>query len=180
MKNKTNSLRMPFTGLFLFIAVALNAQKDTAAKKQDEGKLIEKTAYDGTLTGLLDKGFLLKTSSFHYYVFDEKIKLEAGLSNPTVTISKYGKNVMAVIQGIDNPIKCHREADVIDSEIKETFLGWSGTTAFSLRNGEVWQQDEPGTKVANSFRPKVLIYRTNEGYTMKVEGIKELLLVKKL
>ena len=174
MKKMTINLKMLLAALFILSSFQLFAQKN------EEPKLVEKTSYDGVLTGVLSQGSIIKTVNFHYYILDEEVKLAAGINNPTITINKIGRKLTMEIQGIDKAIKCHRESDVSDSQLRGNFSGWTGSTSFSLLNGEVWMQDEPGIKNANIYQPKVLIYRTPDGYRMKMEGVTELLLVKKV
>lgn len=173
MKKMIAALRSFLTALLILTCFQLFAQKT------DEVKLVEKTSYDGILNGILKEGSIIKTASFHYYILDEDVKLAAGINNPTITINKVGKKNQMLIQGIDNPVKCHRESDVVDTQFKGNFSGWTGSTSFSFMNGETWVQDEPGIKNYNIFQPKVLISRTSDGYRMKIEGVNELLLVKK-
>ncbi|MBS1648093.1 MAG: hypothetical protein JSR09_00145 [Bacteroidetes bacterium] len=170
----TMNLKMFLAALLMLSSFQLFAQKN------EEPKLVEKTSYEGVLNGILKEGSIIKTVNFHYYILDEDVKLAAGLNNPSITINKIGRKLTMQIQGVDNAIKCHRESDVSDSQLKGNFSGWTGSTSFSLMNGEVWVQDEPGIKNANIYQPKVLIYRTPDGYRMKMEGVTELLLVKKV
>ncbi len=166
--------------LFSFSFMGIQNFAQTDSTKKESGQIVETTKYDGQLKAVLTDGFLLKTSNFHYYMVDEKSNLSINATNPEIIITKNGKKLFLTIQGVDKSFKCHREYDVIDNAIDGAFMGWNGSTVFKLRDGQQWQQDEPGIKVANLYRPNVLIYRTNDGYKIKIDGIDELLLVKKI
>ncbi|WP_201617293.1 hypothetical protein [Psychrobacter immobilis] len=61
-------------------------------------------------------------------------------------------------------------SDVIETQINGEFKGWEGETAYTLTNGQVWQQCTYQYNYSYSYRPDVFIYSTGSGYKMKVEG----------
>ncbi|HYU14933.1 MAG TPA: hypothetical protein VEL05_02630 [Candidatus Acidoferrum sp.] len=68
----------------------------------------------------------------------------------------------------------------VESRIAGEFQGWRGRTLVQLENGQVWRQR--GTLRSESYRasPVVLIYRTNAGCRMKVDGLADEALVEQL
>ena len=64
-------------------------------------------------------------------------------------------------------------SNVIESQIDSDFEGWEGETIVKLMNGQIWQQTEYYYYYHYAFMPKVLIYKSGQGYKMKVEGIEK-------
>jgi len=71
-------------------------------------------------------------------------------------------------------------ASVIESEIDGDFNGWDGETIFKLSNGQIWQQAEYDYEYEYAYDPKVTIFKTSSGYKMKVEGMDDTIVVKRL
>lgn len=71
-------------------------------------------------------------------------------------------------------------ARAIESQIDGTFEGWSGETIFKLTNGQIWQQAEYAYTYHYAYRPEVIIYPVRGGCRMKVEDLRETILVKRL
>ncbi len=69
---------------------------------------------------------------------------------------------------------------VIESQINGDFQGWEGETIFKLTNGQIWQQSEYAYSYHYAYRPEVMIFSTNGGYKLKVEGMDEKIAVKRL
>lgn len=63
-------------------------------------------------------------------------------------------------------------AQVIETCINGTFEGWSGDTVFVLCNGQVWQQSSYAYTYHYAYRPDVLIYGSDTGYQMQVDGVR--------
>lgn len=70
--------------------------------------------------------------------------------------------------------------NIIESQIDGDFEGWEGETIIKLMNGSIWQQHEYYYHYHYSFMPKVLIYKSGQGYKMKVDGIEKSISVIKL
>ena len=64
-----------------------------------------------------------------------------------------------------------KSADVIESQIEGEFSGWEGETIFKLTNGQIWQQSRYAYTYTYKYRPKVLIFSTNGGFELQVEGM---------
>ena len=62
---------------------------------------------------------------------------------------------------------------VIESQIDDDFEGWEGETIVKLINGQIWEQSEYYYHYHYAFMPKVIIYKTEGGYKMKVDGIEK-------
>jgi hypothetical protein len=65
-------------------------------------------------------------------------------------------------------------SQVIESEIDGEFKGWSGETIFKLTNGQIWQQAEYDYTYEYAYMPKVTIFKTSDGYKMKVEDVDDM------
>jgi hypothetical protein len=72
--------------------------------------------------------------------------------------------------------------DVVDSQISGTFNGWSGSTTFTLTNGQVWQQSSYAYDYRYAYRPNVLIFRSpvTSSYVLTVEGSAETVNVRRI
>lgn len=71
-------------------------------------------------------------------------------------------------------------SDVVESTISGEFHGWEGESIFKLDNGQIWQQAEYDYNYEYAYRPDVVIYKTREGYRMKVEDVEETILVRRI
>jgi hypothetical protein len=69
---------------------------------------------------------------------------------------------------------------VIESQIDGDFEGWDGETIFKLTNGQIWQQDEYDYTYEYEFMPDVTIYADGGVWKMKVEGVSDVIRVKRL
>lgn len=58
----------------------------------------------------------------------------------------------------------------IESRIVGDFHGWTGSTIFRLKNGQVWKQAGPGYFRTDMKNPKVTIKKLLIGYVLMVEG----------
>ena len=62
------------------------------------------------------------------------------------------------------------EPDSIHSYIVGKFTGWSGSTLFTLGNGQVWQQTEPADYSTQLMNPEVVIKKLHFGYLLTLPG----------
>ncbi len=147
---------------------------------QDSRVLTDSSSYTGVLKLPIEQNFLLKTNSGHFYELGSAIKQKNVLMNPQVSVYKNGKKMEMVIQNVEKPVPVKLVEDVTETIIDGDFKGWDGTTTFKMVDGHTWKQDRDGNLFANSFRPKVVIYRTPEGYKMKVQGVDETLMVRRM
>jgi hypothetical protein len=68
----------------------------------------------------------------------------------------------------------------VESTIVGDFHGWDGQTIFKLDNGQIWEQTEYDYTYDYEYRPDVTIYQTTAGCRMKVEGLEETILVRRI
>ncbi|MGY3265481.1 hypothetical protein [Lysobacter sp. HA35] len=59
---------------------------------------------------------------------------------------------------------------VIESRIDGEFNGWEGETVVKLQNGQIWVQTQYHYHYHYSYSPKVIVYQSNGGWKMQVEG----------
>jgi hypothetical protein len=69
---------------------------------------------------------------------------------------------------------------IIESQVNGDFEGWDGETILKLANGQIWQQSEYYYHYHYAFMPKVLIFKSDGGFKMKVEGVEKAVGVKRL
>jgi len=74
------------------------------------------------------------------------------------------------------------ERDQISSKILGAFEGWTGTTKFTLENGQVWQQDSFGVLRVKMNNPNIIIKSSilSDTYTLKIEGLNSSIRVKRI
>ena len=71
-------------------------------------------------------------------------------------------------------------AQVIESKIEGEFEGWSGETVIKLINGHIYQQVEYYYFYRYAFMPNVIIYNSELGLRMKVDGVDRPVTVRRL
>lgn len=91
--------------------------------------------------------------------------LEGNMSEKAIRKSLVGFPVMHLFSGGDDP-------QPIVTRIVGEFSGWKGATTFTLDNGQVWRQIEPGRLVARrTSNPTVTIKPAMMGtWMLRVEG----------
>ena len=57
-----------------------------------------------------------------------------------------------------------------ESKVDGEFNGWGGETIVPLLNGQIWRQTEFYYQYSYAYMPKVIVYRSGDGYKMKVDG----------
>lgn len=67
-----------------------------------------------------------------------------------------------------------------DSRISGEFNGWDGDTVFELDNGTKWQQARYRYKYRYKYRPRAQIFRQGGQYLLAVDGMDEMLEVRRL
>jgi hypothetical protein len=162
--------------VFIFGTLSAQSKIDTASAP------VEITYFDGPVNSVFSPGFLLKTRSKSFYEITGKKKYANRIANPEVKVYKEKKRkYQLLIHGIADPISAVKVQDVVESKIDGDFRGWDGTTSFKLLNGDVWVQDELKTMFHDAiFRPTVYVFQSDDGtYKMKIEGVDEMVQVKK-
>jgi hypothetical protein len=69
---------------------------------------------------------------------------------------------------------------VIESNIDGDFEGWEGETIFKLDNGQIWQQTSYAYTYHYAYHPEVMIINVKGTWKMKVEGVDDMIEVKRL
>lgn len=68
----------------------------------------------------------------------------------------------------------------IESQIDGEFEGFEGETIIKLINGQIWQQSEYYYHYHYAYMPSIMIFKSDYGYKIQVDGIDKLVGVKKL
>jgi len=68
----------------------------------------------------------------------------------------------------------------IEDQIDGDFEGWDGETIFKLTNGQIWEQTEYDYEYEYAYNPDVTIYSTTQGCRMKVEGMDDTIIVRRV
>lgn len=70
---------------------------------------------------------------------------------------------------------------VLDAHIKGGFYGWKPGSVFVLDRGDPkkWRQVEDRHEFANAFRPKAKLFRDGTQFYLEVEGMSEMVEVKR-
>jgi len=68
------------------------------------------------------------------------------------------------------PAEERGEPKLIETRILGTFTGWSGRAVFTLENGQVWAQAEPGVFETHLQDPEVVIKKLAFGYLLTIPG----------
>jgi len=69
---------------------------------------------------------------------------------------------------------------ITESDLDGPCHGWEGETAFTLANGEVWQQSSWRQRTMHLCSPSVRVWRLGGNYWLEVEGVPEILPVTRL
>ena len=120
--------------------------------------------WDGeTLYKLLNGQYWQQSSYYYYYYYAYSPKVLVYASNGAYYMHVDG------VSGQD--VSVVPITNVLESQIDGDFNGWQGNTAYTLVNGQVWQQTDYHYHYHYAYSPKVIIYQSNSGGTkMHVEG----------
>ncbi|MDO8751358.1 MAG: hypothetical protein Q7K03_09495 [Dehalococcoidia bacterium] len=99
---------------------------------------------------------------------------------PRVTISPSGGGCAMAVEGMSRTVQVV-QVEAIQSRISGQFNGLDYGRAYTLQNGQVWQQKEFYIWYYNWAAPSVIIYRSYSGsWMMKVEGISRAVRVERI
>lgn len=70
--------------------------------------------------------------------------------------------------------------DVIQTQIDGEFEGWEGETIFKMMKGTIWQQSSYDYTYHYAYMPDVLIYSKSGSYYMRVEGVNDEIMVRRI
>jgi hypothetical protein len=82
-------------------------------------------------------------------------------------------NQVAAQKAVDRAVKEKKATppEIIQSRIVGPFTGFTGTTAFTLENGQRWRQSQPDSRYFPKIEsPPVIIVKDTIGYRMYVAG----------
>jgi hypothetical protein len=160
-----------------------------------EWELFENTTLQGSISGTVKQGRILRASSGNVYeVTGLTLQLVLKLESE-VTVLKKGGVYKLVVKGFEEPLLCKlissrrstpspanssSTPDSIETQIDDTFNGWDGETIFKLSNGQIWQQSSYAYTYHYAYRPKVSIYKSGSVYRMTVENVDSTIQVKRL
>jgi hypothetical protein len=154
----------------LILAGLLCAAAASAADKQDFDVLDSMSA--GQFRGAgLDKLSDAQLKALNGW-FNQYLLQQATLCNPPP----------ATAPAAAAPALAAPAPDSITAHIAGDFHGWSGTSRFTLDNGQVWEQiDDAVVTVGHVTNPKVTISRgLFNAYYMSVEGVSDTVQVKRI
>lgn len=69
------------------------------------------------------------------------------------------------------PLPQDNNTNVIESTIDGEFEGFEYERLFKLANGQIWKQTSFDLRLSYKFSPKVIIYKSDRVYKMKVDGL---------
>jgi hypothetical protein len=68
----------------------------------------------------------------------------------------------------------------LQSKIKGSFKGWNRNHIFELINGTIWLQIKYKYQYKYRYRPEAIIFRDGSKYYIQVEGMNDMIEVKKI
>lgn len=181
----------------LLILLFLQFVLPTTILAQSNWVVEEETSLEGSISGTVKKGRIFKTSSGSIYeVTGLTLQLVLELS-PKAIVLRDGNLYKLIVEGFDEPLYCKQlrapsvaskisppakssTSVVVESYIEGNFEGWDGDTIFKLDNGQIWQQSSYAYTYHYAYHPKVIIYQTDGGYKMKVDGVDKTIYVIRL
>lgn len=133
----------------------------------------------------LGDGSLWEVKYEYEYLYEYYPKVVVCPSEGKLFIKTKSLNIQQVSPGKGQPVPpaqpaSGQTANVVESQIDGEFNGWEGETIFKLRNGQIWQQSSYAYKYKYAYAPKVLIYKSETGYKMRVDGVDAEISVKRL
>jgi len=91
---------------------------------------------------------------------------------PEIEIFRNGGSLYLRVAGKTESVMVRQLSGVVESQLEDTFEGWQGESQYTLTNGQVWRQRAYRYEYQYAYRPSVVIYETNSGTVMDVEGCK--------
>ena len=134
-----------------------------------ENKVSISSAIDGLFTGFCPQSLFRLQDGSYWIQVDSKMFITHSLE-PEVTIDALDDGYFLKVQGVEKMVQVEQLHDVIESQIRGKFSGWSGRTAYTLTNGQTWQQTKLHNKHAAKYMPQVVIYNSAHGPIMHVAG----------
>ncbi|MCD6301196.1 MAG: hypothetical protein J7L82_03900, partial [Staphylothermus sp.] len=120
----------------------------------------------------LTNGEIWKQSEYYYEY------LYAFMPNVIIIHSPTGYKMK--VDGINKEVGVEKLENVIESNVNGSFNGWEGNTIVELINGEKWKQSTYKYSYSYAYSPDVIIYQSNYGFKMKVDGNDEIVDVERV
>jgi hypothetical protein len=172
--------------------VARATPKDAPAKASSRWDFVEETQLQGSISGTIKQGKILKTVSGGIYEITG-ITLQLVLElQPDVTVLRNGDVYKLIVKGFDEPVLCSKlnnappsspqakakggstaGSTTVESRVDGEFNGWTGETIVKLRNGQIWQQSRHYYFYRYAYAPNVIVYSNDGVMKMKVDGVDE-------
>lgn len=125
------------------------------------------TAIDGLFNGFCPQSLYKFQDGTFWLQIDSKMLIHHSVE-PAVEILELEEGQFLKVEGLEKIVQVKQLHDVIESNIRGNFSGWSGKTAYTLTNGQTWQQVKFQIKHAAKYMPGVLIYHSSHGPIMHV------------
>ena len=142
----------------------------------------EFNGWEGETIVKLTNGELWQQSEYYYqymYAYMPKVIVVHSSTGYKMKVDGIDKEIGVVKLNSDISLN-DTTSDIIESQIDGDFNGWDGETIFKLMNGQIWQQSKYSYHYHYKFMPKIIIYKTESGYKMKVDGDSETVDVKRI
>jgi len=123
-----------------------------------------------TIIKLMNGELWQQTEYYYYYHYAYM---------PKVTVINSPTGYKMKVDGIDKEVSVKKLKNAIQTNIQGTFNGWDGNTVVELTNGEKWKQSSYAYSYSYAYNPEVIIYESDYGYKMKVDGNDEAVDVKR-
>ncbi len=178
-------------------AVALLLSASQGSQAQSDWRLFEETTISGTISGVVQMGYVFRTTSGNLYEVAEPIVEVVVEVMPRATVLTNGEMYGLIVEGFDDPILCRKLNEtsrgrgaatasgdtpaVIESRLAGAFEGFDGDTILRLANGQIWEQSEYYYHYHYAYAAEVIIYRSDSGgYRARVEGVDRAVGVRRL
>lgn len=130
---------------------------------------LSEIVYQGKLAGAFygfNRDKVFKTTKGTYWIQARYKYWYHYKYRPGVTIRKDNGRHYLSVEGKE--IEVRKLNNVIESNVDGGFKDWEGKSVYSLRNGQVWQQDEYHYEYKYEYAPEVMIYEISSGTYMSV------------
>jgi len=134
-----------------------------------KGKIITKSQIDDDFEGFDDE-VLFQLYNGEFWIQKNYKYWYHYAYMPHVTIYLYNGEFYITIDGQSEFVEVEKITNVYERTIISDFNGWTGNTIFEMSNDEIWKQDLYAYHYNYAYRPKAIIYESDYGYKMIVNG----------
>jgi hypothetical protein len=117
-----------------------------------------------------DEDMLFHITDGTYWLQDEPKHWHFYAYRPVVEFLEFEGRLYLRLDGQQESVAVRQLQDVIESQIDGEFKGWEGNTEYRLANGQTWKQRSDNHTSRSADRPKVVVYKGESGWLMKVQG----------